>query len=116
MKEQVFAQARMLSGVEDAQQLELLRVFSQAAVISLTARLREGLTPADCVSDFVASASLFALAAFSETDPMTNAQQVQLGDVTVRPGGGSAAAKCLRYQAEMIMSPYCTDSFSFRGV
>ena len=116
MTEQVFAQAKLLAGVEDTQQLELLRIFSQAAVISLTARLRDGLTPADCAADFIASASLFALATFSETDPLTNVHQVQLGDVTVRPGGGSAAAKCLRYQAEMMMSPYCVDGFSFRGV
>lgn len=116
MTEQVYVQAKLLAGVENAQQLELLRIFCQAAVTSLTARLRAGITPADCNAEFVASASLFALAAFSETDPMTNVQQVQLGDVTVRPGGGSAAAKCLRYQAEMMMSPYCADGFSFRGV
>jgi hypothetical protein len=112
----VFAQAKLLSGVEDEQQLALLRIFCQAAVTALTARLRDGLTTADCAADFIASASLFALAAFSETDPTTNCQQIQLGDVTVRPGSGSAAAKCLRYQAEMMMSPYCTDGFSFRGV
>lgn len=116
MTEQVFAQAKLLAGVEDAQQLALLRIFSQAAVTSLTARLRDGLTPDDCAADFIAAASLFALAAFSETDPMTNVHQVQLGDVTVRPGEGSAAAKCLRYQAEAMMSEYCADRFSFQGV
>jgi hypothetical protein len=116
MTDQVFNQAKLLSGIGDTQQLAMLKIFCQAAVTALTARLRDGLTTADCAADFIASASLFALAAFSETDPMTNCQQIQLGDVTVRPGSGSAAAKCLRYQAEMMMSPYCTDGFSFRGV
>lgn len=116
MTEQVFAQAKVLSGVEEEQQLELLRMFCQAAVTTLTARLRENLTPEDCVADFVASASLLALAALSETDPLANYQQIQLGDVTIRPNGGGTAAQCLRYQAEMMMLPYCGDGFSFRGV
>ena len=116
MTEQVFAKAKLLSGVEDGQQLELLRLFSQAAVVNLTARLRAELTPEDCAEEFIAAASLFALAAFAETDPVTNAQQLQLGDVTLRPGGGSAAAQCLRRQADMVISACCADGFCFRGV
>ena len=31
-------------------------------------------------------------------------------------GGRDAAVRCLRKQADMIISPYCEDNFSFRGV
>lgn len=116
MIEQVVAKAKLLSGVTEQQQVELLQLFCQAAVTFLTARLRDGVTAADCTTAFIASASLFAVAAFTEADPMTNCQQIQLGDVTVRPGDSSAAAKCMRNQAEMMMKPYCKDGFSFRGV
>ncbi len=113
--EQVFAQAVLLSGSEDPMQNQLLRIFCRSSVVSLTARLRAGLTPDDCKADFVASAALFALAALSESDESANFQQLQLGDLTLRPGG-NAAAKCLRNQAGLMMAPYLKDRFSFKGV
>ena len=116
MTQQVFDRAKLLAGVEEGQQAELLQVFCQAAVTALTARLRSGVTAEDCREDLIAAASLLALAAYSDTDPLVNLQQMQLGDVTIRPGGGGAAAKCLRDQAEMIMLPHCESGFSFRGV
>ena len=47
---------------------------------------------------------------------MTNLEQIQLGDMTLRPGSGNAAAECLRNQADMMMLPYCVDRFSCWGV
>jgi hypothetical protein len=116
MVREVFAQAKLLSGVQETGQAQLLQFFCQAAVTALTARLRDGLSPKDCTADFVAAASLYALAAYSETDPMTNLEQLQLGDMTFRPGSGNAAAVCLRKQADMMMLPYCVDGFSCWGV
>ncbi len=109
--QQVYAQAAMLAGVEDAAQGKLLEMLCRSAVAGLTAGLRSGLTPDDCRADFVAAAALYALAALSECDGQP--EQLQLGDLTLRRGG-NAAAKCLRSQAQLILSPYMADRFSFR--
>lgn len=106
MMEQVYAQAVLLAGLEDPGQEKLLKLLCRSAVNGLRLRLHKGLRPEDCRADFVASASLYALAALSEMDTAANMQQIQVGDVTMRPGGGSAAARCLRKQAELIMAPY----------
>lgn len=114
--EQVFAQAVLLADVHGESQQQMLRLFCQAAVSNLSAKLRPGITVEDCKADFVAAGALYALAALSETDPATNLQRMQIGDVTLVPGSASAASRCLRSQANLIMSPFCTDSFSFRRV
>lgn len=116
LTEQTYAQAVLLSGTEDARQAALLSLFCQSAVNHLTLRLRDGLTPEDCKADFVAASALYALAALSETDEVSNLERVQLGDVTLQPGSSSAAARCLRTQAGLMMAPYLKENFSFRGV
>ena len=60
LTEQVFAQAALLAGELDGRQTNLLRLLCGASASSLTARLREGLTPEDCKADFIAAASLLA--------------------------------------------------------
>ncbi len=114
--EQTLAQAVLLSGVQEERQMALLSLYCQSAVNALTLRLREGLAPEDCRADFVAAGALYALAALSETDETANLERVQLGDVTIQPGSSSAAARCLRNQAGLMMSPYFGENFSFRGV
>jgi hypothetical protein len=116
MVEQVFAQAMLLSGEICAQQEPMLKVLCQSAVNSLTARLRPGLRPADCKADFIAAASLYALAALSELDEIGNLDRMQVGDVTMVRSSRSPAAACLRSQANLMMGPYLQDRFSFRGV
>ena len=116
LTQQVFAQAVLVSGLDSPEQESLLWVLCQSAVSTLTAQLREGISVEDCKADFVAAASLYALAALSEIDPMMSLDQLQVGDMTWKRGGSSAAAACLRYQAEMMMSPYRKDRFSFRSV
>ena len=116
LTQQVFAQAVLVSGVDAAEQEAMLWMFCQSAVSALKAQLRTGITVDDCKADFVAAASLYALAALSEVDPLMNLEQLQIGDMTLRRGGSSAAAACLRYQAEMMMSPYLKDRFCFRSV
>lgn len=114
--ERTYAQAVLLSGAEDARQSALLHLFCQSAVNALTLRLRDGLTPEDCRAEFVAAGALLALAALSETDDISNLERIQLGDVTLQPGSSGAAARCLRNQAKLMMSPYLKENFSFRGV
>lgn len=114
--EQTYAQAVLLSGTAGENQAQMLQVLCQSAVNHLTARLRPGLTPEDCKADFVAAASLYALAALSEIDDVSQLQRMQIGDVTVQRGSANAAASCLRNQAELMMGPYLVGKFSFRGV
>lgn len=116
LTEQVFAQAMLLADIHGQQQEQMLRLFCQAAVTNLSAKLRSGITVDDCKADFVAAGALYALAALSETDPATNLQRMQMGDVTLVPGNTSAASRCLRSQANLMMSPYCADQFAFRRI
>lgn len=116
LTEQVYAQALLMAGDLELREEELLRLLCGGAVSSLTARLREGLRPEDCLADFVASASLYALAAVSSQTELGRMEKIIAGDVTLQRSGSDAAANCLRYQAEVIIAPYLKDSFSFRGV
>ncbi len=116
LTEQVYAQAVLLANIHDSKQEQLLLLLCRAVVNGLTAKLREGISVNDCKADFVAAGALYALAALSETDPVAGLQRVQLGDVTLVPGGTSAASRCLRSQANLMMSSYFADSFSFQGV
>ena len=114
LADQVYAQAVLLTGVEPEQEA-LLQMFCRSAVAGLKAQLREGVTTEDCKADFVAAASLYALAAASEADEMADFDHIQVGDVTMKRGG-TAAAACLRNQARLMMAPYLMDRFTFRGV
>ena len=68
----------------------------------------------DLRADFIAAGSLLALAALSESDG--SPERFTAGELTVQRGSPSAAAKCLRGQAELLMMPYVRDSFAFLGV
>lgn len=114
LTDQIYAQALVMVGSLTAQQDALLRVLCQAAKATLAARLREGVVPEDCRADFVSAGSLLALAALSESDG--SPERFTAGDLTVQKSGGSAAARCLRRQAEMILMPYVRDCFAFLGV
>lgn len=114
--DQIYMQALLLAGELDDRQKTLLRVLCRSAESTLTAKLRTGLTAKDCAGDFVAAASLYALAALSETDGAMAPESFRVGDVTVHKSGSSAAANCLRRQAELMIGPYLTNSFSFKRV
>lgn len=118
LKEQVFAQAALLAGDLEGRQADLLRVLCAASTASLTARLKDGLTPDDCKADFVAAASLFALASLNSVDEHVKVEEFKAGDLTVKQSASSkdTASRCLHHQAELMISPYLKDRFSFRGV
>ena len=118
LNDQVLAQALLLAGpLGEAQQM-LLGALCNAVTVSLESRLREGLTPDDCKADFVAAASLLALAALASAAEDVPAEQITVGDFSVRKDGKThdAAANCLRTQAEMMIAPYLKDKFLFMGV
>ena len=118
MIQQVFDFALQLAGELTQQQSRILEALCKASISTLTARLRDGLMPADCGEDFVTAAGLMALAAMAGASTDVPTEQITAGDFTIRKGSVShdAAANCLHSQAEQIMAPYLMDSFSFQGV
>ena len=113
LTQQVYAQAAILAGQLEEGQAELLRVLCEVAANSLTVRLRDGITPEDCKAEFIAAASLYALAALNEA---ATVEEFRAGDLTVKQGGADAASRCLHRQAELIIGPMLKDRFAFRGV
>ena len=116
LTEQIFAQAALLAGPLDEQQAELMKVLVQAAESSLRNRLRDGLTEEDCRADFVAAASLYALAALNEAGRTGGMEEFRAGDLTVKRNGMDTSSRCLQRQADLIMQPFLKGSFSFVGV
>ena len=117
LRDQVYAQAALLAGQLEREQTDILAALCTASTASLSARLKEGLRPEDCKADFIASASLFALAALNSVTDTGALEQISAGDLTIRKSGsGDAASNCLRNQAQLMIAPYLKDNFSFLGV
>ena len=116
--DQIQAQALLLAGDLTAQQMQVLSALCYAAASSLKSRLREGLTPDDCKADFIAAASLLALAAMNSVTGEESAEQITVADFAIRTAKnrGDAASNCLRAQAELMIAPYLKDRFTFLGV
>ncbi len=115
LTEEVYNQARFMAQELTQEQQDLLNVICQAAVSSLEARLRDGITVEDCQADFVTAAGMYAVAAMSEIGDLDHVEQFSAGDVTIRRGK-SNAGNGLRAQAQLLMAPYLKDGFSFVGV
>lgn len=116
LTDQIYAQALVLiQDLEDGDRA-LLEMLCRSAENVLRMKLRSGVTPEECKVDFIAAASLYALAAMSEIENGIQPEQISAGDLTLRRTSNDAAACCLRYQAELIMLPYMKDRFSFVGV
>ena len=117
LREQVYAQAALLAGQMESERADMLSVLCTASTVSLAARLKDGLRPEDCKADFIAAASLFALAALNGVKDGTSLEQISAGDLTIRKSGNSdAASNVLRNQAELMIAPYLKDCFTFVGV
>ena len=116
LTEQIFAQAALLAGPLEEQQTELLKVLVQTAESGLRNRLRDGLTEEDCRADFVAAASLYALAALNEAGRSGGLEEFRAGDLTVKRSGMDTSSRCLQRQAELIIQPFLKDGFAFVGV
>ena len=116
LTEQIVAQAKILIRDLEDRDLPMLELLCRAAETTLKAKLREGIRQEDCIADFVAAAALFAVAAMTELDEVAQMEMITVGDLTLRRKSTDAAACCLRYQAELLMSPYMADNFAFVGV
>ena len=117
LAEQVYAQALLLAGELEDNEGDILSALCTAATASLTARLREGLRPEDCRADFVAAASLYALAELNAVKGGAAMEQITAGDLTMRKSASAdPASKVLRNQAQLVIAPYLKDTFCFRGV
>ena len=117
LRDQVYAQALLLAGELEDTEGDMLSVLCTAATAALTARLREGLRPEDCKADFIASASLYALAALNAVKDGDTLEQFTAGDLTIRKSASAdPASNVLRNQAELMIAPYLKDRFCFRGV
>ena len=116
MTDLVYSQAALLAGQLEQRQAELLKVLCHAAVSSLETRLRDGLTAQDCRADFVAAASLYALAALNEAGSRVTAEEFKAGDLTVKRSGMDTSSRCLQRQADLIIQPFLKDGFTFLGV
>ena len=117
LKDQVYAHAALLAGQLEEQQEHILHALCTAATVSLTARLREGLRPEDCRADFVAAASLYALAELNAVKDGSALEQITAGDLTLRKSpSADPASRVLRGQAQLMIAPYLKDTFCFRGV
>ena len=116
MTDLVYAQAALLAGQLEEKQTQLLKLLCRSAVSGLENRLREGLTAENCKADFVAAASLLALAALNEAGQAGEPEEFRAGDLTLRRSGTDTASRCLQRQAELIIQPFLKDSFTFLGV
>ena len=79
LRDQVLAQAMLLAGDLSERQQIVLGALCTASTASLNARLREGLTAEDCKADFIASASLLALAAMASVSEDVPVEQITVG-------------------------------------
>ena len=118
VNEQVYAQALLLAGELEEQRSQLLQMLCNAATASLEVRLRDGISVEDCKADFVAAASLYALASLGSVEESALVEEFRAGDLTVRQNrqNRDAASNCLRRQADLLILPYLRDRFSFQGV
>ena len=116
LEEQVYAQALLLAGELAEHQQQVLQTLCVTKVSILSSRLRKGLKPEDCKADFIAAASLLALADMNSISDEDRVEQITAGDFTIRKGSRDAASNCLRSQAELMIMPYLKDGFAFRGV
>ena len=116
--EQIQAHAQLMSGNISPMQTQMLKTLCQAAASYLESRLRDGLTPEDCKADFVAAASLLALAGLTSYRAEDFSEQITVADFTMKTTTGyrDAAANCLKMQAELMIAPYLKDRFAFMGV
>ena len=116
LTERIVAQAKILIRDLDEQNVPMLELLCQASEVKLQTKLRPGIQVEDCIANFVAAAALFAVAAMTELDEIAQMEMITVGDLTLRRKSTDAAACCLRYQAELLMSPYMADDFAFLGV
>ena len=118
LKAQIYTRALALTGELSMQKARLLELLCGTSSIALESMLRDGVTPNDCMSDFLIAAAMMAVAALIDATGDTPQEQIEVGDFSVQKSAVShdAASAVLMKQAELIMAPYLKDRFAFLGV
>ena len=112
--EEITATAQVFAGSLSDAQRSILERLCAAADSALCARLREGITPADCYDSFVCAAAWMALSEFCMCRD-GDVEAFTAGALSIRRS--PAASSCLAGQAETLMAPYLRDGrFDFRRV
>lgn len=112
MTEEIMALCRGMGAGED--QEELLRPLVQAAERNLTARLKAGVSPADCGSAFPLAAAMVAMEGLEGASGLDGVTSFTAGDVSIHTGGGGSGR---RAQAERLLAPWLKEQgFAFQGV
>lgn len=110
--------ARKLGRVGE-EELDALEALCQTALMELTERLREGVTPEACGPAFVLGCAWLALAGLAGNEAGSTPLRFTAGEVSIQEESGDSRqrAQALRLQAETVMAPYLKDrGFVFRGV
>ena len=116
MEEKVLAQALVMTGVQEPQKRAALETMCAGAVLVLKAQLKDSVDPETCEAEFVAAASLMAVAAWEEAEEKDAMEEFRAGDLTVKRSSRAEAVRCLRQQARQIIGPFLKDNFCFTGV
>ncbi len=116
LSDEIFTRAVAMTGETDPQQCLILKSFSVGANASIAAGLRPDIDFDACRELFIAAGSLYAAAAYLEADENNQVERFTVGDVTVQRKNSSEGANIMRQQADQMLAPYRSDSFSFRGV
>lgn len=120
MKEQVFALAGRIAGVDEDGQA-LLEQLCEASVAMWESRLAEGVSAESCGSAFVCAAAFTAAADFCTARQSGGGVDFTAGEISVKTraaGETAALADSLRQTAERLMTPYgaASGGFAFLGV
>lgn len=116
LEDQVYARAVRMAGTLDGREEALLKILCRSACVTMRGRLRDGVTPEDCLEDFLAASSLYALAALEESGADAGVERFSAGELTVQRSSATARGDSLREQADRMMLPYAVAGFFFAGV
>lgn len=114
MTEEIMALCRAMGGGGDRE--ELLLPLVRAAAERLAARLRAGVSPADCGSAFPLAVAMMAMDGLEKAAGGSNIVSFAAGEVSIRMGE-SRKGESLSDQAERLLAPWLGETgFAFRGV
>lgn len=111
--------ARAVSGAGETERA-LLELLCLAARERWEARLRSGVTAADCGAAFLCAAAMTAAADLAAGREDGNVSAFTAGEISVKGRGAAEAAalaETLRRTAARLMAPYAeAEDFCFKGV
>ena len=118
MRERILSLATAVSGVGTERE-DLLSALCDAAEAEWNARLRDGMTAADCGETFCCAVA-FTAAANLAAGQSSDVASFTAGEISVKGQSGkecAARAAALRETAERMMAPYAKPvDFCFKGV